>query len=126
MMLPVPTLLVMLAAPTMFVRLTVKVSSSSSMVSPITCTVIVMLVWPTAKLSVPDGAPCNPAPAMAVPLMVVKSIVTGTLVGLESVTENTALAVGVPFHERDIADRQGWRRRPTIVPVAGSDAGVAN
>ena len=35
---------------------TVKPSSGSTVVSPATLTVIVLLVWPAAKLTVPEGS----------------------------------------------------------------------
>src|SRR5260221_12407529 len=50
-------------------RVTVKASLASTVVSPATLTVIVLLVWPTAKLTVPDGRlpPAKSAPLTAAP-----------------------------------------------------------
>ena len=42
-----------IVAPTAFVRFTTNVSFGSTAVSPVTATVIVLLVVPAAKLSVP-------------------------------------------------------------------------
>ena len=47
---------VAMVAPLGLLKVTVKLSSSSTTVSPLTCTVIVWLLSPAAKLTVPEGS----------------------------------------------------------------------
>src|SRR5581483_9867742 len=53
---PVPIPVPETVALTRFVKLTVKVSFGSTVVSPVTATTICLAVWPGEKVSVPDVA----------------------------------------------------------------------
>ena len=54
---------VAIVAPLGLLNVTVKLSSSSTLVSPLTCTVIVLLLSPAAKFTVPEGSAAAPKSA---------------------------------------------------------------